>query len=38
MAAVDDVDELIEHFHLAQGELVKGTPSLGRSCSPIRKT
>ena len=28
MAAVDDVDELIERFHLAQGEFVKGnTPS-----------
>jgi len=38
MAAVDDVDELIEQFHLAQEEFVKGTPSLGRSCSPIRKT
>jgi ketosteroid isomerase-like protein len=26
MAAVDDVDELIERFHLAQGEFVKGNP------------
>jgi ketosteroid isomerase-like protein len=26
MAAVDDVDELIEQFHLAQGEVVKGNP------------
>src|SRR5918911_96827 len=26
MAAVDDVDELIERFHLAQGELIKGNP------------
>jgi ketosteroid isomerase-like protein len=26
MAAVDDVDELIEQFHLAQGEIVKGNP------------
>jgi hypothetical protein len=26
MAAVDDVDELIEQFHLAQGEFVKGNP------------
>jgi ketosteroid isomerase-like protein len=26
MSAVDDVDELIERFHLAQGEFVKGNP------------
>jgi ketosteroid isomerase-like protein len=26
MTAVDDVDELIERFHLAQGEFVKGNP------------
>jgi ketosteroid isomerase-like protein len=26
MSAVDDVDELIEQFHLAQGEFVKGNP------------
>jgi ketosteroid isomerase-like protein len=26
MAAVDDVDQLIEQFHLAQGEFVKGDP------------
>ena len=26
MAAVDDVDQLIEQFHLAQGEVVKGNP------------
>jgi hypothetical protein len=26
MAAVDDFDELIEQFHLAQGEFVKGNP------------
>jgi ketosteroid isomerase-like protein len=26
MAAVDDVDQLIEQFHLAQGEFVKGNP------------
>jgi ketosteroid isomerase-like protein len=26
MAAVDDVDELIEQFHLAQGEFAKGNP------------
>ncbi len=26
MAAVEDVDELIEQFHLAQGEIVKGNP------------
>jgi hypothetical protein len=28
MAAVDDIDELIEQFHLAQGEVVKGNPEL----------
>jgi hypothetical protein len=28
MASVDDVDELIEQFHLAQGEFVKGNPEL----------
>jgi ketosteroid isomerase-like protein len=26
MAAVDDVDQLIEQFHLAQGEFTKGSP------------
>ena len=26
MSAVDDVDELIEQFHLEQGEFVKGNP------------
>ena len=26
MSAVDNVDELIEQFHLAQGEFVKGNP------------
>jgi hypothetical protein len=26
MSAVDDVDELIEQFHLAQGEFIKGNP------------
>ena len=26
MAAVDDLDEVIEQFHLAQGEFVKGNP------------
>ena len=26
MSAVDDVDELIEQFHLAQEEFVKGNP------------
>ena len=26
MAAVDDVDELIEQFHLARAEIVKGNP------------
>jgi hypothetical protein len=29
MAAVDDVIELIEQFHLAQGEFVKGNPAHG---------
>ena len=31
MAAADDVDELIEQFHLAQGELIKGNPE------PVKK-
>jgi ketosteroid isomerase-like protein len=31
MAAVDDVDQLIERFHLAQGEFVKGNPE------PVKK-
>jgi hypothetical protein len=31
MAAVDDVDELIEQFHLAQEEVVKGNPE------PVKK-
>jgi ketosteroid isomerase-like protein len=31
MAAVDDVDELIERYHLAQGELIKGNPE------PVKK-
>jgi hypothetical protein len=26
MATVDDVDELIEQYHLAQKELLKGNP------------
>jgi hypothetical protein len=26
MSAVDDVDQLIEQFNLAQGEVVKGNP------------
>jgi hypothetical protein len=26
MAAVDDLDEVIEQFDLAQGEVVKGNP------------
>ena len=26
MATVDDVDELIERFHLVQGEFLKGNP------------
>jgi ketosteroid isomerase-like protein len=31
MTAGDDVDELIEQFHLAQGELIKGNPE------PVKK-
>jgi ketosteroid isomerase-like protein len=31
MAAVDDVDVLIERYHLAQGELIKGNPE------PVKK-
>jgi ketosteroid isomerase-like protein len=31
MSAADDVDELIERFHLAQGELLKGNPE------PVKK-
>ena len=31
MAAADDVDELIERFHLAQGDFVKGNPE------PVKK-
>ena len=31
MSAVDDVNELIEQFHLAQGELIKGNPE------PVKK-
>ncbi len=31
MATIDDVDELIEQFHLAQGEVVKGNPE------PVKK-
>jgi len=26
MTAVEDLDEVIEQFHLAQGEFVKGNP------------
>jgi hypothetical protein len=37
MSAVDDVDELIEQFHLEQGEFVKGIPSLARGSSPARR-
>jgi ketosteroid isomerase-like protein len=34
MAGVDDVDELIERFHLAQGEFVKGnTEPVKKLCS-----
>jgi ketosteroid isomerase-like protein len=34
MAAVDDVDKLIERFHLAQGEVVRGNPeTVKKLCS-----
>ena len=36
VAAVDDVDGLIEQYHLALGEFMKGTRPV-RSCSPIRR-
>ena len=38
MAALEDVDKLIEKYDLALGEFVKGTPSRSRSCSPIEMT
>jgi hypothetical protein len=39
MPAVDDVDKLIEQYHLALDEFYKGNPQLvmKRSCSPIEK-
>jgi hypothetical protein len=34
MAAVDDLDEVLEQFHLAQGELLKGNPEPAKNmCS-----
>jgi hypothetical protein len=34
MAAVDDLDEVLEQFHLAQGEFVKGNPEPAKNmCS-----
>ena len=36
MSAVDDIDELIEQFHLAQGEFVKETLSLLKLLSSRR--
>ena len=38
MTAEDSVDELIEQFDLAQGELLKGTLNPQRRCTPIDKT
>jgi len=38
MAAVDDVDVVVEQYRLALGEFMKETPSLRRSYSPIEKT
>ena len=35
MAAVDDLDEVVEQLRLALGEFMKETPSLRRTCSPI---
>ena len=38
MSAVDDVDELIEQFHLEQGEFVKGNPqALQEALLPARR-
>jgi hypothetical protein len=38
MAAVDDVDELIELYHQALGELVNGNPDPLKESTPIEKT
>jgi hypothetical protein len=38
MSAVDDVDELIEQYHLASDEFLKGNPSPTRTSSPVEKT
>jgi hypothetical protein len=38
MAAVDDLDEVLERFHLAQGEFVKGNPEPAKTCAPNEKT
>ena len=31
MAAVDDLDEVVEQYHLAAGEFVKGNPEPART-------
>ena len=38
MAAVDDLDEVVEQYHLAAREFVSGTLSLTRWCSLIGMT
>ena len=39
MAAVDDLDEVIEQYHIALGEIVKGNPEpLKMVVTPIEKT
>ena len=39
MAAVDDLDEVVEQSHLALGEIVKGNPEpLKMVVTPIEKT
>jgi ketosteroid isomerase-like protein len=37
MAAVDDLDEVLEQFHLAQGEVVKGNPEPVKKLSSHRE-
>jgi hypothetical protein len=37
MAAVDDVDEAVEQYHLALGEFVKGNPVPLKMSTPIGK-
>ncbi len=38
MSAVDDVNELIEQYHLASDEFLKGNPSPSRTSSRLEKT